>query len=382
MRNLLMTPGPTSVPEEARLIMAKEMIHHRTKEFSSVMKELSENLKYLFKTENPVITLSSSGTGAMEAAVVNLFSKEEKVLIVNTGNFGKRFVDLAKTYGLNPIELTYKWGESAKLEDIKEKLESNSDIKGIFITHHETSTGVVNDIKGLGEYLKGKNILFVVDSISGLTANEFKTDEWGVDCAVSGSQKGFMAPPGIAFAALSKKAIEALKKSDIPKFYFSFEKALKSYDEGQTPFTPALTTILSANEACKMLKKEGIDNIINRHRIMKEATCEGVKALNLEFFIKDENARGNTVTTIVSPKEIESGKIKKLMAEKYGITIAAGQGEYKGKIFRIGHLGAVDALDIVTTFSALELALSELNYEFTPGIGVKAVQEYLIKNLI
>lgn len=382
MRNLLMTPGPTPVPEQSRLVMAKEIIHHRTKEFSGIMKEMSEGLKYVFKTENPVITLTCSGTGAMEAAVINLFSKGDKVVAVHIGNFGKRFAQLGKTFGLDIIEIQYEWGVAAKVEDLMEVLDKTPDVKGVLITHHETSTGVVNDIEAFGKAIKSKNenILFVVDAISGLSANEFKTDEWLIDCAVSGSQKGFMAPPGIAFASLSPKAIEACKKSDIPKFYFSFEKALKEYTDNQTPFTPAITTIMSTHESCKLIKEEGIDNIIARHKKMKEAVCEGVKALNLEFFIKEEKDRGNTVTTVVVPEGIDGGKIAKLMASKYGITIAGGQGDYKGKIFRIGHLGDLDVLDVVTTFSALEMVLSELGYDkFQPGDSLKAIQKYLIK---
>ncbi len=382
MRNLLMTPGPTPVPEQARLAMAKEMIHHRTNEFSEVVKNLSENLKYVFKTKNPVITLTSSGTGAMEAAVINLFSKGDKVIVVNVGNFGKRFVQLCKTYNLEVVEIKYEWGKAAKLSDLQEALDKESDIKGVLMTQHETSTGVLNDVESFGKAIKTKdeNILFVVDAISGLSANEFKTDEWQIDCAVSGSQKGFMAPPGIAFAALSEKAIEACKKSDIEKFYFSFEKALGRYDEGQTPFTPALTTIIATNEASKLLKKEGIDNVIARHKKMKEAVAEGVKALKLEFFIDEEEARGNTVTTVLSPEGIDSGKIKKIMADKYGITIAGGQADYKGKIFRIGHLGDVDVLDVVTTFSALEMVLAELGYDkFEAGDSLKAIQKYLVQ---
>ncbi|NLK63274.1 MAG: alanine--glyoxylate aminotransferase family protein [Fusobacteria bacterium] len=381
MRNLLMTPGPTPVPEESRLVMAKEIIHHRTKEFSEIIKEVSDGLKYVFKTKNPVLTLTSSGTGAMEAAVVNLFSKGDKVIAVSVGNFGKRFAQLGKTFGLNIIDIEYEWGQSAKVADLMDILDKNSDVKGVLITHHETSTGVLNDIESFGKAIKDKNkdILFVVDAISGLSANEFENDKWLIDCAVSGSQKGFMAPPGLAFVSLSDMAIEACKKSDIPKFYFSFEKALKEYEDNQTPFTPAITTIMSVYESCKLIKKEGIDKTIERHKTMKEAVCEGVKALNLDFFIKNENDRGNTVTTVVVPEGVDGGKIAKIMASKYGITIAGGQGNYKGKIFRIGHLGDLDPLDVVTTFSALELVLSELGYKnFEPGDSLKAIQKYLL----
>lgn len=383
MRNLLMTPGPTPVPEEARFVMAKEMIHHRTEEFSEVMKELNLNLKKIFKTINPVITLSSSGTGAMEASVVNLLSKGDKVVVLNTGNFGKRFVQLCTTYEIEVIEIAYEWGETIKNTDLEKVLSENSDIKAVFVTHHETSTGVLNDVESISKIVKGKDesILMVVDAISGMVANEFKTDEWNIDCVVSGSQKGFMAPPGLAFAALSSKAQEALKKSNIPKFYFSFEKALAEINEGQTPFTPAVSTVLSTNIACRLLMQEGLENVTLRHKRMKEASSEGIKALGLEFFIKEESSRGNTVTTVIAPDGINSGKIKKILAEKYGITIAGGQGSYKGKIFRIGHLGAVDVFDVLITFSALEMTLKELNYDkFKPGDSLAAIQKYLMNN--
>ncbi|BDU50556.1 pyridoxal-phosphate-dependent aminotransferase family protein [Haliovirga abyssi] len=380
MKNLLMTPGPTPIPEEARFAMAKSIIHHRTDEYSEIFKELSKNLKYLFKTENPVITLTSSGTGGMEASVANLFSKGDKVVVVSVGNFGERFVKLCDIYGLEVVKLSYNWGEAAKANDLKEVLAKEEGVKGVFLTHHETSTGVLNDVKSFGEILKGTDILFVVDTISGLIANEFETDNWGVDCAVAGSQKGFMAPPGLAFVSLSEKAQKALDKSDLPKFYFSFKNTLNRLPEGQNPTTPAVNLIIATNEACKMLKKEGLENVTARHKNLKEAVAIGIKALGLEFFVKDEAVRGNTVTAVVAPEGVDGQAVNNTMRDKYGITIAGGQGAIKGKIFRLGHLGDVDRFDVLSLFSALEMTLNDLGYKgFEAGSSLKAIQKYYLR---
>lgn len=381
MQKLLMTPGPTTIPEAVKLEMAKDIIHHRTEEYSEIFKELSENLKYVFKTKDPVITLTSSGTGAMEASVTNLFSKGDKVIVISAGNFGNRFIQLTKLYGLDVKEISYKWGESAKPEDLEKVLSEEENVKGVFLTHHETSTGVLNDVSAFGKVLEGTDILFVVDSISGILSNEFKTDEWRVDCAISGSQKGFMTPPGLAFVSLSERAQAAMKKSDMPNFYFSFAKHLNRLPEGQNPTTPAITLIFAANVACQLIKKEGIDNVLARHKKLQTLTALGVEALGLEFFVKNSEDRGSTLTSVIAPEGIDGQEIHKLMQEE-GVTIAGGQADYKGKIFRIGHLGDVNELDVIVTFSALEKVLYKLNYrEFEIGSSVKAIQEYLIKNI-
>ncbi len=380
MKNLLMTPGPTPVPEEARLIMAKEMIHHRTDSYSCIFGEMSENLKYVFQTSRDVMTLTSSGTGAMEAAVVNLFSEGDKIAVFSVGNFGDRFIEISKQYKLNVIEKKYDWGTAAKVEDLKKLIEEEKELKGVFITHSETSTGVVNDIKSFGEVIRNTDVLLIVDAVSGLGANELKMDDWGVDCIVSGSQKGIMAPPGLAFAVISEKAEKALDTAKLPKFYFSFKKHLKMIKDNQTPWTPAINLTMSVNESLKIIKKEGLENVIERHKFMREATAEGVKALGLEFFVKDEKARGNSVTAVYAPEGINGDKVNKIMKDKHGVVIAGGQGNIKGKVFRIGHLGYVDKLDLIMTFSALEMTLKELGYNFEPGAGVGAVQKYLLEH--
>lgn len=372
-----MTPGPTPIPEDARMEMAKGIIHHRTGAYSEIFKELSGNLKTIFKTKNPVITLTSSGSGGMEAAVCNLFSRGDKVVVINIGNFGERFKKLTNIYGLSVIEINYEWGKSAKPEDLKKVLSENNDIKGVFITHHETSTGVVNDIKAFGEILADTDMLFVVDTISGLIANEFKTDEWNIDCAIAGSQKGFMSPPGLAFVSLSEKAIEACKNSDLPKFYFSFLNHLKRLPDGQNPTTPAVNLIASTNVACKTIVEKGVEDFIKRHADLKEGVAEGVKALNLKFFVEDEKDRGNTTTSVYAPEGIDGQEINKKMRIDHGITIAGGQAKVKGKIFRIGHLGDVDRFDVISVFSALEMVLSDLGYtDFNAGDSLAAIQKY------
>lgn len=378
MKNLLMTPGPTPVPEQARLVMAKEMIHHRTDTYSKIFADMSENLKYVFQTSNDVITLTASGTGAMEGAVVNLFSTGDKVAVFSVGNFGDRFIEICKKYGLNVIEKKYEWGTPAKVEDLKALIASEKDLKGVFVTHSETSTGVTNDIKAFAAETRNTDIILVVDAVSGLGADELKMDEWGVDCVVTGSQKGLMAPPGLAFVSMNAKAVAALDKSNIPKFYFSFKKAIKMLADDQTPWTPAINLTMAVDESLKLIKEEGIDNVIARHRFFRDAAAAGVKALGLEFFVKDPSARGNAVTAVVAPEGINGDKVNKIMKDKHGVVIAGGQGHIKGKVFRIGHLGYVDKLDLIMTFSALEMTLAELGYSFEPGVSVAAVQRFFM----
>ena len=262
-KKVLLTPGPTNIPENLLEILGTDIVHHRKVDFHNTMKELNENLKKIFKTKENVYVLTSSGTGAMEAAVVNYFSKGDKVLVINTGYFGDRFRKISNIYGLEPINLEYEFGQSYKLEDVKEILEANKDLKGVFVTHSETSTGVLNDVKAIGELTKNTDILLIVDTISGLVANEFEFDAWNVDVAVAGSQKAFLIPPGLAFLAMSEKAKKALSKSDLPKYYFDIIQAVKSLEsKAETPYTPAIGLVIVANASCKIIVEKGIENIV------------------------------------------------------------------------------------------------------------------------
>lgn len=340
MGKILITPGPTNVPEKIRDVLKLDLIHHRSSEYSEMFLRFTEKLKKIFKTESDVLTLTCSGTGAMESTIVNLFSRGDKVLVINTGKFGERFVEICRVYGLDPINLEYEWGKTYCIEDVKKIVQSEKDLKGVFVTHSETSTGVLNDVKSIGELLKGTDILFIVDAISGLVINNFEFDAWNVDCAVSGSQKGFLIPPGLAFVALSKKAEKALAKSDLPKFYFSYEAALKMLPKGQNPYTPAIGLVVAADSACDMILEKTLERVQAETYERRKYIEERVKELGFKFFVEDEKNRSNTLVSIYR-EDVDLFGLKKRLDVKHGIVVSGGQGKYSSKILRIGCIGDI-----------------------------------------
>ncbi len=378
-KDYIFTPGPTPIPPAVGLAQVK-MIHHRSTDFGQLLARVLEGLKYVFQTENEVLLFSSSGTGAMEGAVANCFSPGDKVVVFAGGKFGERFVEISRFFGLDVIAVEYEWRECADPGELERILEENKDVKGVMLTHSETSTGVVNDIEAFGKIVAGTDALFVVDTISGLGAIEFKTDDWGVDVAVSGSQKGLMTPPGLAFTAVSGKAWAAVEKAELPRYYFCFKAARKSQskDPPQTPYTPAITLVQALDVAVKMIEDEGLENIHERHRLFAEATRAGVSALGLEFFAKD-CSRAHVVTSVMSPGGIDSGDLVRLLRNEYGVFIAGGQSRMKGKIFRLGHVGFFDRFDIIIQLSALEMGLAKLGYPVEIGAGVTAALKVLTR---
>ncbi len=379
-KEYLMTPGPTPVPSEVLLAQAKPMIHHRAPVYGEAMVKALEDLKYVFQTKNDVLMFTSSGTGGMESAVVNLFSSGDKVLVAVTGNFGERWVKISNTYGLNVVKLEYDWGQKVDPNDIASALEKEKDIKGILITHSETSTGVVNDVEEIGKIVAATPAVLVVDAISGIGACELKTDDWKCDVVIAGSQKALMIPPGLAFASVSEKAWKLVDDSNLPKFYFDYKtsrNALKKTPP-QTPYTPAVSTIIGMGEALKMIKEEGLEHVLKRHQLLGNACRAGIKALGLELF-GEEDQRANSVTAIKSPEGINGQDVVKIMREEYGMTIAGGQSKVKGKIFRIGHCGYYDKFDIVAVLACLEMVLKSLGYPVQLGKGVAAATAVLEK---
>jgi aspartate aminotransferase-like enzyme len=354
------------------------MIHHRSADFGELLVRVLEGLKHIFKTENEVLLFSSSGTGAMEGAVANCFSPGDKVVVFAGGKFGERFLEISRSFGLDVTAVEYEWGECADPGELEKILKDNPDTKGVMLTHSETSTGVVNDVEAFGKVVAGTDALFIVDTISGLGAIEFKTDEWGVDVAVSGSQKGLMTPPGLAFAAVSEKAWTAVEKAQLPRYYFSFKAARKSQSKEppQTPYTPAITLVQAMDVAIRMIEDEGLENIHERHRLFAEATRAAISALGLEFFAKDRE-RAHIVTSVKSPGGINSGDLVRLLRNEYGVFIAGGQGKMKGKIFRMGHVGFFDRFDIIIQLGALEMGLEKLGYPVEIGAGVSAALKVL-----
>lgn len=378
LKRYLLAPGPTPVPSEALLAMAMPIIHHRSPDFVPVLDTAKKGLQWLYQTKNDVLILCSTGTGGMVGSVNNFFSPGDKALVINAGNFGERWTKICKAYGLDVKEIVYEWGYAAKPEDIEKALKADPSIRGVFVQASETSTGVYHDIKALASVVKKhENTIFVVDAISALVAHDLKMDEWGVDIMIGGSQKGLMLPPGLAFAGISDKAWRFAESAKCPRFYFNFKKERENLAKNQTNFTSPVTLIIGLNECLKLLQKEGLENAFERHRRLAHATREAVRAIGLEFFSQESHS--NSVTAINAPKGFDGQEIYKNLRVKYGITAAGGQGQAKGKIFRIAHLGYADTFDIITAIAGVEMVLKGMGYPVKLGTGVSVAQELLMK---
>ena len=356
---LLLTPGPTNIPERYLEIFGKDIIHHRTPEFRKYMKENNEYLKKIFKTKNDVAVVTSSGTGVMEAAVVNFFSKGDKVLAINTGYFGDRFRKIAEIYGLNVINLQYEFGESYELSDVKKVISENPDLKGILMTHSETSVGILNDVKAVGDLTKNTDIILAVDTISGLVVNDFDFDGWGVDVAIAGSQKAFLIPPGLAFVAVSDKAKKAMERSDLPKYYFSIQQYEKYFEEmnGETPYTPAISLILALHKSVEDVVNKGIDNIIKEKYELRKFIEEKAKNLGFELLVKEEENRTNTLVSIYREGVVIKTIISAL--EERGYTVTGGKGKYATSLMRVGILGEISKEQLEEFFVVFEEELKK-----------------------
>lgn len=369
----LLTPGPTPLPPEVCEAQARPIIHHRTPQFQAVLKEVTEGLKYIFQTKNDVFIFASSGTGAMEAAVVNLLSPDDTVITVQGGKFGERWTEICKNYGITTEVIDVEWGRAVEPKEIEKRLKANPKIKAVFTTLCETSTGVVNDIEAIGKIVKNSEAVLVVDAISGLGAIPLLTDVWSVDVVVSGSQKGLMLPPGLAFISVSSKAWEKVNASKCPKYYFNLKEAKKALDKTDTPFTPAVSLVMALRESLKLMKQEGLENIFLRHKKMADATRQAMKAMGLELFAPTGSS--DVVTAVKVPQGIDGEKLVKTMRDTYGVTIAGGQSELKGKVFRIAHMGYIEEFDIIVCIACLEKVLHQMGYKFNLGAGLKAAQE-------
>ncbi|MBU0880888.1 MAG: alanine--glyoxylate aminotransferase family protein [Candidatus Omnitrophica bacterium] len=373
-KKYLMTPGPTPVPEDIRNEMAKPIIHHRTKEYQAIFKDVTDGLKKMFKTANDVYTFTSSGTGAMEASIVNVCSPGDKIIVVRGGKFGERFGDIAKAYGVDVIPLDVPWGSGPCPADIKDLLKANPGVKGVYTTLCETSTATVFDIKAIGEIVKATDALYVVDVISGLGADKFENDAWGVDIAICGSQKGLMIPPGLAFCSVSEKVWKAVEASSLPKFYFNFKKYKKSMAAIDTPFTSAITLVIGLKKALETLNAKGIDNVIAEHTAQANAFRDAAKAMGLGLLSKFPS---NAVTAVNTPAGMDADALIKLLKTDYGVTFAGGQEQLKGKLFRAAHMGGIDKEHTIESIKALESALLKMGYNFKAGSGVEAATRIL-----
>jgi len=373
----LMTPGPTPVPEAVMLEMAKPIIHHRTTQFQEIIKAVEEDLKYVFQTKNEVLIFAASGTGAMEASVANLLSAGDTAICVRGGKFGERWTKICDAYKVKSINIDVEWGKAVSPAAIEEALKKAPETKAVYVTLCETSTGVEIDTKAIAAVVAKAKAVLVVDAISGLGACQLKTDEWGVDVVVTCSQKGLMIPPGLAFVSVSPKAWELVKQSKSPKYYFDFIASKKALDKTDTPYTPAITLMIGLTKALKMMKEETIEGVIARHEKLARATRAAVTAMGLELFAP--TAPSAAVTPVKAPVGIDGEQIVKTLKSKYGIWVAGGQAELKGKAFRIAHLGYMVDTDVLMTISALEMALVELGVNVNQGAGIAAAQKELMK---
>lgn len=371
-KNLLLTPGPTQIPADICAALGKPIIHHRTPQFKQILGEVLDGLKKICQTESDVYLLTSSGTGAMEAAVCNLVSAGDKTLTVEGGKFGERWTELCKTFGAEPTVIEVPWGSAVKADQIKATLDADKTIKVVFVTLSETSTGVVTDIEAIAKVVKDTDAVLVVDAISGLGVVDLKMDEWGVDVVVSGSQKGFMLPPGIAFIAVNDKAFALVEKSTSPRYYFDLRKSKKVIPD--TPFTPAIGIIVALNEVLKQFLAVGTDDLFARYARLAQGTRAAAKALNCKLLAEDD-CLSNALTSICLPEGVDGGKVVKMMRDEHGISVAGGQAQLKGKIIRIAHMGCVDEYDILTGIACLEKVLKQLGHEFTLGSGLAAAQQ-------
>jgi aspartate aminotransferase-like enzyme len=370
-KRYLMTPGPTPVPPQVLAAMAEPMIHHRAADFRKHYGECLSRLKQVACTESDVLMFTSSGTGAFESAVVNLCAPGERVVAVTAGSFGDRWVKIAQAFGADVVPLKYAWGETPNPADLEAKLKEIGGAPVAFVVQSETSTGVVSDIEAFAKVANAAGTTLVVDAVSSLAAVPLEMDAWGVDVVISGSQKALMTPPGLGLAAVSQRAFEHAAKVKQPRFYWDWEKTRAAQAKIDAPFTPAVSLVIGMNIALGMILEEGLDKAFERHVKLGRATRAGIKAMGLELFSPDED-RSAVVTAVNSPKGVDSGDLNKILKDKYGVTIAGGQGDLKGKIFRIGHIGWFDLFDITTTLTAIEIALTELGADIQRGAAVNA----------
>jgi aspartate aminotransferase-like enzyme len=370
----LMIPGPTPVPETVLKAMARHPIGHRSGDFQAIVRRTTEQLQWLHQTKGHVLVITGSGTAAMEAAIVNTLSRGDKVLCGDNGKFGERWVKVAKAYGLNVEVIKAEWGKPLDPEAFRAALEADTarEIRGVILTHSETSTGVINDLQAIAGHVRAHGTaLTIADCVTSLGACDVPMDAWGVDVVGSGSQKGYMMPPGLSFVALGERAWTAYERSDLPKFYLDLGKYRKAADDDSNPFTPAINLYFALEAALGMMQKEGLEAIFARHDRHRRATQAAMKAIGLPLYAAE--GHGSPAITAVAPEGIDAEALRKQVKERFDILLAGGQDHLKGKVFRIGHLGFVCDRDVLTAVAAIEATLQNLGLAKAPiGAGVAA----------
>jgi len=379
IKERLFTPGPTPLLMEAQLRALTMTLHHRTDAFRKLMNETIELLRYYFDTKNDIVVFASSGTGAMEGAMSNLLSPGDRVLIGTAGKFGERWVQLAKAYGIESVVVEAPYGQTLPIGEMKKHLESSPGFRAVFVQSTESSTGVMHDIKALGEIVKKQpDCCLVVDSITGLGTTELHPDQWGIDVMIGGSQKATMLPPGLAFASVSDKAWKAMEKSKLPRYYFDYTKERKNLAKGESSYTPATSLIVALHSALTYIKQLGLENLIGNAALLAEATREAATAWGLTLFAPQFPA--NAMTAINAPAGIESTKVVKDVRSRFGAILTDGQGSMKGHMFRIAHLGYYDFLDLIAVLGALEISLIKVGHKLELGSGVRAAQNVYLRH--
>ncbi len=377
-KRYLLAPGPTPVPEHVSLEMAQPMVHHRTPQFSAIFAEAAADAKYLFQTKQDVLILASTGTGGMEGCVTNLFSPGDKVLVINGGKFGERWGKISESYGLKVVWHAVEWGQAAKVEEIEAILNKEKDIRGILVQASETSTTAAQPIEALSKLTRDRDdLLLVVDAITGLGVFDLPMDAWGIDAMITGSQKALELPPGLALVALSEKAWKFAEKSTCPRFYFDFKKEKKNLADKTSAYTPAVSLVIGLRRVLANIKQEGLENVFQRHNRLARATRAAVEAMGLKRIAPDSPA--DSATGVFVPDGVDGGKLVKTIRDEFGVTLAGGQDQWKGKIVRIAHLGYVDTFDVILAISALEMALKKFGADIEFGKGVGAAQEILME---
>jgi len=372
----LLAPGPTPVPPEVLLAMAQPVLHHRTPEFEALFAQARRGLQWLFQTRREVLILAASGTGAMEGAVVNACSPGDRVLVIRGGKFGERWAEICQAYGLSVIPVEVPYGKAVDPQAVAAALRGEPSIAAVFVTHSETSTGVLHDLEAIAAIVKQTPALLVVDAITSLGVVNLPTDAWGVDVVVGASQKALMLPPGLAFASLSERAWAAAERTRLPRYYFNFLTERKTQAKHQSAWTPAVSLVAGLKAALGLLQAEGLPAIFARHERLARATRAAVTALGLDLFAERPSP---AVTAVKVPEGVDGGAIVRVLRDKHGISIAGGQGSMQGKIFRIATLGYADAYDVLTGIAALEFTLAELGYPVRLGDALRAAQDVLQK---
>ncbi|MFC1907854.1 pyridoxal-phosphate-dependent aminotransferase family protein [Chloroflexota bacterium] len=360
MENLRI-PGPTPIPDEILQVLSRQMLNHRGEEFRQILNRVTTNLKQLFQTKNDVFLLTGSGTGGLEAAIVNTLSPGDKVLSIAIGVFGERFATIAGQFGAEVIPLRFEWGETADTDAVRQALQDDPKIKAVLVTHNETSTGVTNDLASISSVVKEFDKLLLVDAISSLGSINLPVDDWQCDITVTGSQKGWMAPPGLAMVSVSQKAWQANTKAKMPRFYWDFAQAKNYLEKGQTPWTPSIPIVFALSASLEMMLEEDLSNIISRHARVAKATRDGIKSLGLSLFA-EEGCASNTVTAVAASDGLDTKKMLRILREEHQIILGGGQQRLDGKIFRIGHLGWVTEADIAPVISSLKVVLPQAGF--------------------